>query len=518
MAPSRGEAVPSFVTTRVDVASESGPTGRSRVDAAKRLRNVATRTRTVVSDPQHLPVMVLLGLFVGWNFYLGWRLYYGYGYPPFDLAIFDQGLWLLTHFHAPFVTVMGRNLFGDHTSFILLLVAPLYRLVPEPQGLLVLQTLMIAGAAIPIYVLARRLISSTWIPTLLVAVYLLNPALQQGNMEQFHPEAFQVLIISIAIYAAYESRGVLLGVMVVLALLVKEDAAVLIVPLGAWVMWRRDKTWGLRIIGAAIIWGVIANLMIIPAILGTNNFYASRIPFGGFTGFVATLIRRPAQMWSYLRSDARGYYVWQTGFSMGWAFLLAPEVAAIALLVVAENVFSNDPYMHQIIYHYSLPIVPVLMLGTVVAIAAQKSQRRRNVVTGVVVASAMWSCVLWGLAPFSNGGVVPTWSPNSAVTKTASAIERSIPPNAVVAAWYPLVAHLDHRTQIYVWPNPFSAANYGLGTDTGSRLAAASQVRYLVLPVPLTDPNDIATFATIQSSFHVVESANGLALYEKNSG
>ena len=109
-------------------------------------------------------------------------------------------------------------------------------------------------------------------------------------------------------------------------------------------------------------------------------------------------------------------------------------------------------------------------------------------------------------------------SPNSAVTKTASAIERSIPPNAVVAAWYPLVAHLDHRTQIYVWPNPFSAANYGLGTDTGSRLAAASQVRYLVLPVPLTDPNDIATFATIQSSFHVVESANGLALYEKNSG
>jgi len=516
MAPVRDGDDDSVVSPTVDGTLDASVVRRALSLTKARSTSVSKRAWSIASDPQHLPVVVLIGLFVVWNFYLGWRLYYGYGYPPFDLAIFDQGLWLITHFHAPFVTVMGRNLFGDHTSFILFVVAPFYRLFPEPQGLLVLQTLMIAGAAVPIYLLARKLIASTWIPTLLVATYLLNPALQQGNMEQFHPEAFQVLIISVAIYAAFESRGVLLGVMVVLALLVKEDAAVLIVPLGAWVMWRRNKAWGLRIIGAAIIWGVIANLMIIPAILGTNNFYASRIPFGGISGFVATLIRRPAQVWSYLRGDARGYYVWQMGFATGWAFLLAPEIAAIALLVIAENVLSNDPYMHQILYHYSLAVVPVLVLGTVFAIAAIKSDRRRNVVTGVVVACAMWSCVLWGLAPFSNGGVYPVWSPGSAVTKTAAAIEQRIPPNAVVAAWYPLVAHLDHRTQIYVWPNPFSAANYGLGTNTGSRLAASSQVRYLVLPVLLTDTNDIATFSAIQSSFHLVESANGLGLYERN--
>ena len=297
MAPMRESAVPPTTREPRGVSSEDSAPRRVLGVIARRCTGVVKRAWSTLSDPQHLPVTVLIALFVGWNFYLGWRLYYGYGYPPFDLAIFDQGLWLLTHLHAPFVTVMGRNLFGDHTSFILLVVAPFYRLFPEPQGLLVLQTLMIAGAAIPIYVLARKLIASTWISTLMVATYLLNPALQQGNMEQFHPEAFQVLIISVAIYAAYESRGVLLGVMVVLALLVKEDAAVLIVPLGLWVMWRRNKVWGLRIVGAAIIWGVIANLMIIPAILGTNNFYASRIPFGGISGFVALMIggiERPA--------------------------------------------------------------------------------------------------------------------------------------------------------------------------------------------------------------------------------
>ena len=36
----------------------------------------------------------------------------------------------MSRFHAPFVTLMGRNLFGDHTSFILVLLVPFYWLVP----------------------------------------------------------------------------------------------------------------------------------------------------------------------------------------------------------------------------------------------------------------------------------------------------------------------------------------------------------------------------------------------------
>ena len=74
--------------------------------------------------------------------------------------------------------------------------------LPEPQGLFVLQTLLLAGPAIPIYLLARNYIKSTLVATSLVATYLLNPVLQQGNLNQFHPEAFQVLFISLAIYAA----------------------------------------------------------------------------------------------------------------------------------------------------------------------------------------------------------------------------------------------------------------------------------------------------------------------------
>jgi uncharacterized membrane protein len=468
------------------------------------------------SSFEHWPVVVLISVYVGWFCFLSMKMYYGYGYPPFDLAIFDQGLWLLTHFHTPFVTVMGRNLFGDHTSFILFLVAPFYRLFPEPQGILVLQTLAMAGAAMPIYLLSRKLTKNTVIATLLVATFLLNPALEQGNLQQFHPEAFQVLFISWAIYAAVESRSVLLIVMVALALMVKEDAAILVIPLGVWVLARRDRRLGLGIIAGAVAWASLALGVIIPSLLGKSSLYASDVPFGGVGGFLRTLIRDPGQMINYLRTDGRPYYVWQMGFTTGWAFLFSPEIAAIGVIVVAENVVSTLPYMHQLPYQFSMVLAPIMVMGTAWAIAAQKSVRRRNLVTALTVTCALWSCVLWGFTPFSNNSVTATWDPASSTVRELAALEKQIPPDAVVSAWWPLASHLDHRVQIYLWPTPFKTGNYGLFYNTdGRRLPVADKVQYLVLPSPLTEADAASVFATISSEYRLVDTGGGVALYRK---
>src|SRR5665213_1751096 len=112
-------------------------------DSARRIWSSLARRPKVVA-------ILLVVLYIAWFIHLNLQSYYTYGEPPFDLAIFDQGLWLISHFHVPFVTVMGRNLFGDHTSFVLYLFAPFYRLFPEPQGLLILQTFLVAGPTVPI--------------------------------------------------------------------------------------------------------------------------------------------------------------------------------------------------------------------------------------------------------------------------------------------------------------------------------------------------------------------------------
>jgi uncharacterized membrane protein len=478
--------------------------------------NWSVRIWHFVNDKKNLGFILLVVLYVAWFIHLSLLQYYTYGDPPFDLAIFDQGMWLISHFHIPFVTVMGRNLFGDHTSFVLLLVAPFYRLFPEPQGILVLQTLLLAAPAIPIYWLARKSIKSTWIATALVATYLLSPLIQQGNLDQFHPEAFQVFFIAVAIYAAIERKSVLLIVMVVLALMVKEDAALLIIPLAVWVTLRRDRRLGLSIIAGSVLWAMVANLLIIPSLLGTSSIYSGRIPFGGVSGTISTLFHHPGQFFSYLGSQGRLFYLWQLGSTVGFALLFSPEIALIGSLVVAENMISNDGYMHQILYQYSIVLAPILVLGTLYAISKQTHRWRRNALTIIALAGALTSCALWGYAPFSANRVRPGTVSTSSI-KALNGLEDRLPPNAVVAAWYPLVAHIDQRTQVYVWPTPFSASNWGLLNDTGVRLRVASQVQYLLLPKQLSAPNDVAVFKRISGGYRLVQSGGGFGLYEKKS-
>ncbi len=494
---------------------ESAPSSMPETEGGA-LRSRMQRGWRSFNDPRNIAVIVLVVLYVVWFIHLNFVSYYTYGEPPFDLAIFDQGMWLITHLHVPFITVMGRNLFGDHTSFVLFLFAPFYRLFPEPQGLLVLQTLLIAGPSVPIYVLARKHIKSTFVATTLVAVYLLNPIVQQGNLDQFHPEAFQVLIISVTIYAAIERKNALLIVMVVFSLMVKEDAAVLVIPLGVWVATRRSRGLGLSIITGSVLYAVVANWLIIPAFLGAPGIYSGRIPFGGVSGLSSTIFHRPNQFVSYLGSQGRPFYLWQLGATVGFAFLLAPEIAAIGVLLVLENIVSNDGYMHQILYQYSMALAPILVLGTLFAVAHQTTLWRRNALTIVALAAAIWTGTMWGYAPWSSNHVV-NYTVSSTGVQGLNTLEKELSPDAVVSAWYPLVAHVDHRAQVYVWPTPFSAANWGLMNDTGQRLPVASQVQYLLLPIPLNSSEDIGVFNRIARDYRLVQSSGGFGLYEKTA-
>ena len=467
---------------------------------------------------QRIPLLVLVALYVGYFSYESLRLYATYNYPPFDLAIFDQGMWLLSHFHAPFVTIMGRNLFGDHTSFILLLLVPVYRLVPEPQGLLVLQTLAIGAAALPIFALARRASRSVGIATAMAAVYLLSPALQQVNLEQFHPEGLQVLVFTLAIYAAVESRGRLLAVMVLLTLLTKEDAALLVVPLGLWVAARRDRRWGVYIVVAGVAYAVVANAWVIPAFLGGSTLYAGRIPFGGVSGFLRTLLTRPRQVWQLLHSEGRLFYLWQMGLSAGWLFVLAPEMAALALLAFLENELSVDPYMHQIFYHYSLRIVPVLVVGTAWAIGRRRRRWLRAATTLGTLTCAVVSCVWWGLAPFSRSPEPIDDAAGAAVATAMTHLVTDLPANASVSALYPLVSHIDHRQHIYVWPAPFVPSNWGLPATASQTLPPPFSVTYLILPGRLGAGNDADIFTSISSAYYVRARFGGYVLYERHKG
>ena len=464
----------------------------------------------------HLPMLVLAAAYAIRFSELSVAVHDGFGTPPFDMAIPDQGIWLLSRFHAPFVTVMGRNLFADHTSWILVLAVPLYWVYPHAQALLVLQSCLLAGGAVPIYLLARRRLGSTWMATALAATYLLNPALQNGNLEQFHVEAFTVLFVALAIYAAVEWNPPLLAVSVVGVLLCKEDTAVLMVPLGIWVFVRRSRRWGAVIAVGSAVWTALSLEVFTRVMLGGGSIHTNRFPFGGLGGFLSAMFTKPRQMYDYLTSQGRLFYLWQMGSSVGWAFLLGPSVAAIGLLTFVENEIADFVYMHEIQFHYSMPLVPIVVAGTVYAIGRLTDLRVRAAATGFVTCCAFVACVFWGLAPFSFN-TYPHQSTSSPVVEDANLVIQHLPPNATVSAWYPLVSHIDHRTRIYMWPTPFSAKYWDRYQFDGRRLPFADQVQYLVLPVDsqVLGPDDSRVLAEVYSQFRIIYQAGYIALFER---
>src|SRR6056297_2071368 len=109
------------------------------------------------------PQAVLTVIVVGYITYFTRRtldIHHALGTASYDSALYDQGVWLLSQGRAPFVTLMGRNLFGDHSSFVLLFLVPIYWVFPGAGVLFFAQSAAIGLGAVPVFLVARRQLGS----------------------------------------------------------------------------------------------------------------------------------------------------------------------------------------------------------------------------------------------------------------------------------------------------------------------------------------------------------------------
>ena len=168
----------------------------------------------------------MITLFVGTFVWLAWLTHARFGTFGFDLGIFDQGVWLLSRFRDPFVTIRGLSLFGDHTSYILVLVAPLYWVWADPR--LLLQVVGLAIPAVSLYLIGTRRLHSPLAGLAVAAAYLAYPAVQWAAVWSFHPETLAAGFLGLAALAADRQRWRQMAAWLALALLCKEDVGLVV--------------------------------------------------------------------------------------------------------------------------------------------------------------------------------------------------------------------------------------------------------------------------------------------------
>ena len=111
------------------------------------------------------------------------------------------------------------------------------------EALLILQSFVIAFGALPVFWIARKRLGEQgnsrqieWAGVLFAAMYLLFPSLQAANLAEFHAVTFVPLFILMMYHFGTNKNWGPFALFAFLTLMVKEEIALLVFMLSAWLV------------------------------------------------------------------------------------------------------------------------------------------------------------------------------------------------------------------------------------------------------------------------------------------
>jgi uncharacterized membrane protein len=379
----------------------------------------------------------------------------------YDNAIFEQAIKGYARPGAPIVPVkgLGYNILGDHFSPIDAVIAPVYRLVPSAQTVLLAQVLLIAISVVVVTHLALRVLGTGW--GLVVAfAYAVSFGLQSAVAADFHEVAFAAPLLALAGAAYVDRRWRAVVMWSVPLLLVKEDLGLTVAVVGV-VLWLSGRH---RLGRAVAIGGVLATaltvLVIIPAFATDGYAYASAL--GGDDGIVSTFTAQPGT-----KIATATLTVAITGF----AAMFSPW-ALLALPTLAWRFAGDNASYWGTDYHYSLVLMPIVFVAAIDAV-----QRHRPLRWLLPIGAVVSAVTLIG-SPLAN--LVDTdFYRAPARADTAREIVDRIPDGASVESDIGLLTHLvtDHTAYWLGSTQPGQAPPDYIAFDVAGGYGSPADVR-----------------------------------------
>lgn len=444
----------------------------------------ATRPRTATRDP------------TGWSWAgLAAATWFAFGYARYrnlhagasDLGIFDQASWLLAHGKAPFITSIGVNVFADHVSPVIVLFAPLYRIIATPVWLLAVQAACLGITVLPMRRLADELHAPRWLAT--VGVVLSAPLLSAA-LYDVHPVVFATPAIAWLVLAARRDDRASATIAAIVIVLCRADAATAI--LGAAVIalpaTRRRLLWlwPLPLVASIVVPRALGSWQTFDRYyhhLGTNwgDFAMHPWRLGG--ALVASTSLHQLLIW-----------LLPVGFLplLRLRWLVALVVTGFPLLV------STWPGIPVPWYHHHAFLVPFAVGGALAAWSGPSLWSAGAVDTSAIriaassrrgIVGAMGAGIGLALAfqsPVAIGAPAPVrlaTALHPAPAGVAAAIA-AVGPREGVSSTNEVLGHLSQRVDAYLWPCPFanvSTANRCGHSNLVSR-TRADRVDVVVLP------------------------------------
>ena len=324
---------------------------------------------------------------------MNWGLYWNLKTPHGDTVMYEEHLWNLLHGKG-FRSYLDQGLFlGEHVQVAHLLLLPVYVLYPSHLTMELCESAALASTAVPTFLLARHATGSVRSATLLGVAVLFAAPLHYLDIEidrkSFRPISLGVPALLWGLYFLETRRWKPFAAAAVVALLSKEDYALVLGPLGVWLAVTQWKTPRLRNIGGAIavasgLYLLLAVKVVIPYFRGGETVhYARYFPqFGETPGqilmgmltnpqvVIASVVTAPAVMYVLRVLSPLGFTPIRSWTAAGRAAVALPELGLLLL-----NELSFDPPAP--VHHFHAPLLPILFWATAYAPAATSDRRDR---------------------------------------------------------------------------------------------------------------------------------------------
>jgi uncharacterized membrane protein len=379
----------------------------------------------------------------------------------YDLVIFDQAVRSYSRFDLPVSPVKGVHngfgplfsVLGDHISPVIALWAPLYWVHDSPVMLLLAQAVLLAAAALPLAVIARRELGPRAATPVALAYVISWPVVAAAAFDvheaAFAPLATALLLERLSAWRRGRGRWwqVALGAIAVAA--VKEDMGLLLAGLGAGVALsavrsRRMVATGAALVVGGLAWTVVATQVLIPAGGGQADYYWRYDALGEGPAQAAVFaLTHPLDVVGIAVSPGMKLLLVGSlvAVTVG-ACLLSPYVLALVPLL-AVRLLADQPSWWSPGYHYdAVLVVPLLVAG--IDGAARLSALLPDVSTWWPRAAALTAAGLGVVTPIHHLVLPSSWEVDGRSRYAAQALAE-IPDGVLAEVPNTLGPHLTGR-------------------------------------------------------------------------
>jgi uncharacterized membrane protein len=367
----------------------------------------------------------------------------------FDLEIYTQVIWNIGHGHGFETTLLKTNLnhLAEHVALSLVPIAALYRLWPDPRLLFMLQQGALTLLGLPLFVVARRALGSTWQALVVLACFYLTPALAGVALDDFHAVPIAALPLAVGMALALLGRPRLGAAIALLALPAEEETALVVIGLGALLWLRRERWLGVGVASIAAAYLALVVLVVMP------SFHDQRT-LGSVEGnrtlnHFQEIRDDPRKMVDRLVGErGRDALLW-VGLSTGGLGLLSPATLVTTLPSLGALLFQNrDDTFGR---HWVAPMLVGLWMATALGLARLPAGRARSAGLMLLVLGTALSYRQVSPLPGGRRFDDTVLRTEERTRLLARAVER-VPQDGVVVASPNLVAHLANRPEAYVFP------------------------------------------------------------------